>query len=91
MITIDFENFDDIELLNKLAKENGLTIVKDEVMNFDAAEVMSIIGNSAQIIALLITLYQMFGKNKHVNYHSNKYDQENINLAAAAELAQDDE
>lgn len=87
MITLDFENFEDISQLNKLAEENGLTVVKDEVMNFDAAQVMTIIGNTAQVLALLLALRQAYGKNNRVNYHSDNFDQDNLSVESAYELA----
>jgi hypothetical protein len=87
MITLDFENFEEIEALIRLAKEKGLTVNDSDVKNFDAAAVVTIAGNSAQIIALLITIYQLYGNRNRVNYHSDNVDQDNLSIVAAAELA----
>ena len=90
MITLDFENFEEKDILLNLAKEYDLTVNDSDVKNFDAASVITIMGNSAQIIALLITLYQLFGNRNRVNYHSDNIDQDNLNIVAATELAKQD-
>lgn len=91
MITLDFENFEDIEFLKKAAKDNNLTIVENEVQNFDASQVLTIMGNTAQIIGLLLTVYQTYSSERiRVNYHSDNYDQDNLSIKNATDLAKKD-
>lgn len=91
--TSDFKNYEDYNTLSELLKKNGLTFNRPKFLSgmFTTTDFMSIVGDSAQVIALLLTLYQMYGNSKRVNYRSDKHNEKNISFDQAISLAKKEE
>lgn len=91
--TSDFESADDYRRFRDLVDNNGLVDVRGFFLGaiLSVPEYISIIGNSAQVVALLLTLYQMYGHRRKISYHSDQHDVENIDLDEALKLAEKEE
>lgn len=87
MVTIEIESNGIESKLEAVANELGLSINKDDQQNFDAVVLWTIGGNAATVAMFLIKIYELCGKNIHLNYHSEKVEQDGLSIGNAIDIA----